>query len=84
MGICTCKKGKGCSVHFFRRHTNPDKYEEALKTFETKSKKGSRIPEFEIKEEKTLVDNSCDCSNCDCTNHKDCDCEDCECIVCDC
>ena len=31
MGICRCKEGKSCSVHFFRRHANPEKYEEEKK-----------------------------------------------------
>lgn len=54
MGICTCKAGKGCSIHFFRRSIDPDKYASDKKEFEnkysSKKKKGSRVPEFEVEE----------------------------------
>jgi hypothetical protein len=67
MGICRCKEGKSCSVHFFRRHTNPERYQEDKNKFE------HRTPEFEIKE--------CEC-NCECDNEescKNCNCKTCSC-----
>ena len=54
MGICRCKEGKSCSVHFFRKHVNPDKYIEEKKSFERKhtkksyKKKEVRTPEYDI------------------------------------
>jgi hypothetical protein len=69
MGICTCKEGKSCSVHFFRRHSNPDKYKEDKEKFES-----TRTPEFKVKECKC----SCECDNEESCNQ--CDCNKCECI----
>ena len=79
MGICRCFENKPCSVHFFRRHANPQSYEDEKKKFEKKPRK------YKKKEDK-LVDKlkPCDCSNCDCDDHGDCECDDCECVVCEC
>jgi len=71
MGICVCNEGKQCSVHFFRRHANPDKYVEDKKKFKSKKKEAK-------------LKSPCECDNCDCTDHSICECEDCDCINCAC
>ncbi len=73
MGICRCKENKPCSVHFFRKDANPEKYEIKKKEFTETGKVKKAITK---KEDKLKKLDPCDCSNCDC--------DDCECIVCDC
>jgi len=52
MGICRCnEKGVSCGIHFFKKAQDPAKYEEKKKSFTKKTKKGSVIPEFEVKED---------------------------------
>ena len=77
MGICRCLENKPCSVHFFRRHANPERYEAEKKKFVKKTRK---------KKEDKLVTKlePCVCDNCECQDHSDCYCDDCECVVCEC
>ena len=47
MGICRCKEGSSCPVHFAR---NPTKVKEK-KVYTKKTKKEDITPEFEIEDE---------------------------------
>lgn len=87
MGICKCKEGKSCPVHFFRRTSNPDKYASEKQSFEVKFSDKTDYKKAKSKSKKEVkLENiePCDCDNCDCDDHTVCDCDDCDCINCSC